>query len=180
MSISISARSKLCAATLVEFIISLSVGLVVATALVSFMMYTGFSFAGIMNYIELESQSGRTLDNMIADVREAKTLTDYASNRLVFTTTTTNTLAFDYDPAARTLTRTKDKVTTTLLTECDSLNFSIFQRTPYATNLYQLYPTTLAATNCKAVQVKWTCSRKILGARMNTETVQSTKIVLRN
>ena len=69
MSISISARSKLCAATLVEFIISLSVGLVVATALVSFMMYTGFSFAGIMNYIELESQSGRTLDNMIADVR---------------------------------------------------------------------------------------------------------------
>jgi hypothetical protein len=77
------------------------------------------------------------------------------------------------------LTRAKDGVTTDLLTQCDTLNFNIYQRNT-TNGTYDQYPTSVEASNCKVVQVSWTCSRTITGTKLNTETVQSTKIVIRN
>jgi hypothetical protein len=167
--------------TLAEFVVAMGIAVVLTVMLVSFMLYAGFSLAGLANYVDLESQSQRTLDRMVQDVRTGSVLTDYATNKVVFRDPGSNVFSYVYNPVSRSLTRTVNGTdVTTLLQECDGLSFSIFQRSPYATNLYDLYPTTLAATNCKAIQVRWTCSRTILGSRLNTETVQSTKIILRN
>ncbi len=165
---------------MVEFVVSMGIGLILMAGLVSFMMYTGFSLAGVVNYVDLESQSQQTLDRLVEDVRQGSKLTDYATNKVIFTDSSTNVISYIYDPTERLLTRMVNGEVKTLLQECDELNFSIFQRSPVSTNLYDLVPTTLVATNCKAIQVRWACSRKILGSRLNTETVQSTKIVLRN
>ena len=167
--------------TLAEFVVAMAIAVVLAVMLVSFMLYTGFSLAGLANYVDLESQSQRTLDRLVQDVRTGSKLTDYATNKIIFRDPGANVFSYVHDSANRTLTRTVNGTdVTVLLQECDDLNFSIFQRSPYLTNLYDLYPTTLAATNCKAIQVRWTCSRTILGSRLNTETVQSTKIIFRN
>ena len=63
------------------------------------------------------------------------------------------------------------------MTECDYLRFAIFQRNPIG-GTYDQYATA-SATNCKLVQLNWICSRTILGAKVNTESVQSAKIVIR-
>ena len=34
-------------------------------------------------------------------------------------------------------------------------------------------------TNCKLIAVSWVCSRTILGSKMNTESVQTAKIIIR-
>jgi len=180
MSIKLSTLSRKFAFTMVEFAVAMGVGMVLMVALVSFMMYTGLSLAGVANYVDLESQSQQTLDRMVEDVRQGSKLTDYATNKVVFVDSATNVISYIYDPSARVLTRKVNGEVRTLLQECDGLNFSIFQRSPVSTNIYDLVPTTLAATNCKALQVRWNCSRTILGSKRNTETVQSTKIVLRN
>ena len=83
-----------------------------------------------------------------------------------------------YDANSQTLTRIKTgEATTTNLIGCDSLSFSIFQRTP-SNNTFQPYPTTMV-TKTKLVELTWNCSRKVLGATANTEGMQSAKIVIR-
>ena len=167
------------AATLIEYVISIGVGSIALLAIVAFSIYTGRSFAGIMNYVELEGQSRTALDGMIKDIRQTGLLTGFTSNSLTFQDYDAKALTYAYDPEARTLTRTKDGASKTLLNECDSLDFSIFQRNT-TNGTYDQYPTTLQASNCKVVQVTWTCSRQITGTKLNTETVQTAKIVIRN
>jgi len=77
------------------------------------------------------------------------------------------------------VTRTIGTTNTVLLTQCDFLNFDISQRNP--SNNFTFYP--CPATNvsiAKLIDVSWRCSRQILGAKINTESVQTAKIVIRN
>ena len=67
-----------------------------------------------------------------------------------------------------------------LLTECTFLQFGTFQRntTPSLDNAF--VPVATSQPNlCKVVQLTWICSRKILGKSVNTESVQSAKVVIR-
>jgi hypothetical protein len=66
----------------------------------------------------------------------------------------------------------------TLISQCDQLQFAIFQRTPIS-NKTDLIPVN-QLTNCKVVSVTWSCSRKMFGLTKNTEQGQSAKIVIRN
>lgn len=164
--------------TLVELMVSIGVGSIIIGALISFSVYTARGFATSMNYVELESQSRAALDNMTREIRQTLALTDFSSNRLVFRNPDSSSLAYLYDPAARTLVRSNSSGITMLLTGCDSLGFSIFQRNTIS-NTFDQFPTTLQASNCKVVQLNWTCSRTLLGAKISTETVQSMKTVIR-
>lgn len=163
--------------TLVEFMVASGIGLLVLTALAAFTSYTGRSFVAMGNYVDLDRASRNALDYMTKDIRQTQRLSGYASNRIDFLDHDGGTLAYVYNAAARTLTRTKGSTNKVLLTECDALQFSIFQRNPVG-GTYDQYPTaTLADT--KLVQVTWTCSRTIFGAKVNTESVQTAKIVIR-
>ena len=105
-------------------------------------------------------------------------MTDFATNKLVFTDYDDVTLSFIYDPTNKTLLRIKGAQTDVLLTGCDSLTFSIYQRNPVAGS-YDQYPTASVAT-AKLVQVQWLCSRPLYyNALQNTESMQSAKIVIR-
>ena len=53
----------------------------------------------------------------------------------------------------------------------------MFQRNP-VNGKYDQYPTA-TASQCKLVQLRWVCSRDLIHARRNTESVQSAKIVIR-
>jgi len=75
------------------------------------------------------------------------------------------------------LDRTKNSKTTTLLTQCDYLNFGISQRNP--SNNFTFYPTT-NLNSVKLIDMNWRCSRKILQLKVNIESVQTAKIVIRN
>jgi hypothetical protein len=67
--------------------------------------------------------------------------------------------------------------TKTILTECDKRKFEMAQRnTRYGG--YDVVPITNAAL-CKVVNVSWLCSRKLLGIKENTESVQTARIVIR-
>lgn len=173
------------ALTLADMTIAIAVSAVILTALLSFTVYAAKSFAAMENYVDLEQKSQNALDIMTRDIRESQFLIDYGtktlSNGVVITNIVTfqdsdNTpLAFHYTNDV--LLRIKAANTTTLLTNVDFLTFQIFQRNPVA-GTYETYPTAIA-TNCKLVSVSWVCSRTILGARLNTESVQTAKIVIR-
>lgn len=164
--------------SLVEYMIAIAVGGLVILTIVSLMMYSSRSFAGLANYADLNMASLRALDRMTRDIRQAVRLTSYSPTQLVFSNGTSNqSLVFAYNPNDRTLIRKDGTRSEVLLTECDSLKFSIFQRTPMP-GTYDQYPAA-TADNCKVVMVNWVCSRKLLGSRFNTESVHTAKIVIR-
>jgi hypothetical protein len=165
--------------TLTEFLIVVGVGGIVLAALAQLTYFTGRSFAALMNYTELDKYSRNALDQMVYKIRQANELKEYSSNRLVFVYNATNTLTYEYSPSYKTLTETVEGRRKTLLKECDLLTFSIFQRNT-AAGTYDQFPATMTNNAVKLVQLSWTCSRTVLGARINTESVQSAKIVIRN
>jgi hypothetical protein len=116
---------------------------------------------------------------MVYKIRQADELKSYATNRLVFSYQRTNDLVYAYSPSTRQLTETLGGDTKVLLSGCDVLTFSIFQRNT-AAGTYNQFPATLTNNAVKLVQLNWTCSRTVLGAQINTESVQSAKIVIRN
>ena len=164
--------------TLFEIMFALGIGGLVMAGICSLYFYSYRSFAAQLNYVDLDQYSQRALDKMSQQIRQVQAMTDFATNKLVFTDFDGATLSFIYNPTNKTLIRTKGTATETLLTGCDSLIFSIYQRNPVGGS-YDQYPAATVAT-AKLVQVQWLCSRPLYyNSLQNTESMQSAKIVIR-
>jgi hypothetical protein len=131
------------------------------------------------NYNDLDRVSRNALDQLSHDIRQTRSLTAFTPTSLTFMDWDSNSLSFVYDPSAGTLTRSKLGVTTVLLKQCDFLSFDLSQRNP--SNDFTFYPVPADRPDlAKLIDVSWRCSRKILGSKLNTESVQTAKIVRRN
>jgi len=163
--------------TLAELMVTMGISSIVMAAIAALSLYTGRSFAHLSNYVDLDNLSRNALDIMTRDIRQVNFLDSFTSNRLVFQDSDLQELVFEYDPNAKTLVRIKGGERKVLLTECDLLIFRTWQRN-MVPGSFDLIPTTNAAT-CKAIDVTWVCSRKVLGARVNTESVQTARVIIR-
>lgn len=170
--------------SLSELAVAIAVSGVILTALMSFTVYAAKSFAAMENYVDLEQKSQFAIDTMTRNIRETKSLVSYGTRDLNGTTVT-NVLTFldsddqllTYNFTSNVLIQSKAGVNSVLLNNVDYLCFQIFQRNTLAST-YDQFPT--SSTNlCKLVSVSWICSRSIMGNRMNTECVQTAKIVIR-
>ena len=170
-------RSKKRGFTLSEVLISIAVGSIVLLVVAATGLYSARSFASIANYVDLDADSRNALDQLTKDVRQVNRLVSNTSTNLTFENADGSTLEYVYSPAAQTLTRINAGVSTTLLTECDSLSFSIFQRNPIG-GTYDQFPTASASTT-KLINVSWRCTRSLMGREYNSESVQTSKIVIR-
>jgi len=167
--------------TLVEFMVAAGIASLVLSVVALLSVFSGRSFAALGNYVALDSKSREALDVMIRDIRQAKALTYYATNMLTFTGFTNQQLAYAWDPAAGTLTRSINGVPDPqpLLSNCMQLSFGAYQRNP-SNAVYGFFVETNNLTQCKLIEVSWVCSRSILGRLINSESVQTAKIVIRN
>jgi len=167
--------------TLVEILVALAVSSIAFAALAAFSFYSGRSFAAIGNYVDLDNTSRKAVDLMTKEIRQTKGLSGFQTNALTFNDFDDKQLQYIWDSNRRELTRVKDGETppqSVLLRECDGFEFHIYQRTPQAgTNGF--YAATDAA-QCKLIEMKWRCSRLLLGQKANTETVQTAQVVIRN
>lgn len=165
--------------SLMELMITSGIGMLALSALASFSVFTARSFVAIGNYSDLDRTSRHSLDTMTRDIREAKALTEYTVNRLAITTSDDKALTYEYFPKTGRLIRQKGQEVAVMLQECDEFTFNIYQRTP--SNEFTFYPVQSNHVDlAKLVDVTWRCSRKILGDKINTESVQTAKIVMRN
>jgi hypothetical protein len=164
--------------TLVELMVAMSLGSVVLIAVMSLILYSARSYAALVNYVDLDNFSRSALDEMTREIRQADGLASVpSSNSMTFAfSDPARTVTYTYDPNSRRLLRIGDGDRRVLLEECDFLEFSYFRRNPVS-NTYVLYPGD--QSNCKAVQMRWVCSRTIMQQAVNTESVQSARVVIR-
>jgi type II secretory pathway pseudopilin PulG len=164
--------------TLVEIMVTTAVASIVLAAIMSLWLYSARSFVAMGNYADLDRASRNALDLMSREIRDTRSLSSFSTNHLQFLDYDGSTLTFRYSPGTRELIREKGNTNrTVLLEQCDFLAFHVSQRNP--SNNFTFYPTTVAS-QAKLIDVSWRCSREILGARVNTESVQTAKIVIRN
>jgi len=170
-------RATVRAFTLVEMMVATGLGVAVLAMVASLTVYTVRSFVAMGNYNDLERASSYALDTMSKEIRQTAFLESFTTNSIKFRMLNNAVLSYNYDPNAKTLTQTKGGNNQVLLEQCDFLNFNFYQRNP--SNDFGFYPAAAPAL-VKLIDVSWRCSRQILGQKINTESVQTSKIVIRN
>ncbi len=170
-------RRGTAAMTLVEMLVASGVGGLIFVAVANLTTYTTRTFASMMNYTEMDQKSRYTLDQMTSDIRSCDRLANYSSTNLDLVVGGLTNLNYNYDAAGRQMTRTKSGVVKVLLTECDTATFTAFGRGTLS-GTFDQFPAT-NATDAKLIKMDWTCSRQYLGSKVNTESVQSAKVVMR-
>jgi hypothetical protein len=169
--------------TLVEMMVAVVAGLLILGSVVQTSITLSRSMVAISNYFQLDASSRNTLDVMSRDIRDADSLTSFATNAITMTGTNYqgNSYSFTYNwdglSMWRTFTLTGTTTTTLMLSNCNYLCFSNYTRIPESN--FTFYA--VSGTNrTKLISVSWRCSRSILGAKLNTESVQTANIVIRN
>ena len=161
--------------TLIEMMVSMTIGSIVSLGVASLIFYSTRTFAAMANYVDLNSSDVNTLDRLTYDIRQAVSLTSFATNKIVLDSGTNGTLTLSFTNS--TLVRVLGTQTNTLLTGVDYGEFFMFQRTTIS-NSYNQY-VAANVSDAKLIEVKWTCSRQITGSKMNTENGQTARIVIR-
>jgi hypothetical protein len=172
--------------TLVEASVAIGLGTLILAVVASLSVYSARTFSAMGNYVDLDMHSRNALDVISREVRQATAVIDRATNSGVSYITLTNTdaltsfkISWILDAAILTVQKS-GQPSRAVLTGCDNWNVSLYNRAP---NLNSTNITFNAATNltdCKLVNMSWRCSRSILGTKINTESVQTAQIVLRN
>jgi hypothetical protein len=177
--------------TLPEVMISVALGSLIVGLAGSLWLFGSRSFVAMSNYTDLDAKSRNALDLMSREIRQATRVTGFQNTGntrwLQVTNANEGTVAtYTWNAGPRTLVCQKtgqpDQV---YLTECDRWDFSLFQRAPQKGGSYVFFPATNTAgafdlSICKLVNMTWKCSRTLLGSKLNTESVQTAQVVLRN
>lgn len=175
-----------------ELVVASGLGAIVLAAIASYGIFSTRSLTAIGNYVVQDMNSRNALDTMSRDIRQANGCTtntaQFTSSGLTLIMTDPNsgqnyTIAYSYSTGQGTLTRTLTITTnvqsTVLLTNCSSFAFSYFQRNP-TNGVWDAFPVdTNRPDECKVVQMAWTSGRTVLGRLINSESVQSAKVVIR-
>jgi Tfp pilus assembly protein PilW len=159
-------------------LIAIFIGSLVAIALGMLGIYATRSFAALANYMELDKNSRNTLDRMTQIIRESDGVLSWQNHEIVLSYHS-QPLSFAYSPDDKKLFMTDTNgVKSALLEGCNYLDFQIFQRTSMG-GVYDQYPVTADQAVAKIVQISWVCSKSLIGELINSESVQSAKIVIR-
>jgi Tfp pilus assembly protein PilW len=140
-------------------------------------LYSARSFVDLGNYMQMDGNARYALDVMSADIRQADGIATYSSNAISLKFGT-NLMAYTFDSGQRRLNRQYGSNTQTLLTDCDAVQYGVFQRNP-TNGVYDYFPDAASSTNSKLVEVTILCTRSILGRKANSTTLQSARVVIR-
>ncbi len=176
--------------TMVEMMVAFAIGVVLVGTVATVSIDTLLNYAAMGNYTVMDNQSRNALDVIGREVRDSSALLSFSTNTppyLKLTNATagvTVTIMF----TSNTLQLAKSgQATQILLTGCDSWNFSLYNHRPLITsNNISFYASTnyltgnLDPTVTKVINMVWSCSRTVLGSKLNTESVQTAQVILRN
>lgn len=167
--------------TLVEMMVAVGVFSITGLALMSVYVFAMKSFAAMGNYATLSQSNRQAMDQLTSEIRQAKQVTAYSTNSITIVNGDSLTVSYLFLPQTKQMVRTaSDGSYKVLLNDCNLINFNLYQRNPIGGS-YDIYP---AATGnwqqtVKVVQLSWKTSRTLFNAAVNSEDVQTARIVIR-
>lgn len=180
----VTSRRRVSGLSLTELLVATGMGLVVLMVLGVLGMHALRSFVAMGNYASLDARSRLALDKMSRDIRQATEVTIFEPDGPVRRLKLTNALAggsleYTWYAEHRVLYCDTDGEPAVYLTECDDWSIAMYRRNPQPGATNGFFPTADKRLG-KMVEMNWTCSRTLLGQKLQTESVQSARMVLRN
>lgn len=176
--------------TLTDLMVAVAIGGIVMAVVMSLSLYSTRSFVAMGNYVDLDQYSRNAVDQMVKEIRQASALVALQTNMpksLTFSNPAGYTISYTWysNENASSLVQVKNGQRTMLLAGCDKWEFKACKRVPIPNTTNEFYPATnlagvLDPSLCKLIDMSWKCSRTILGKKINTESVQTAQVVLRN
>ena len=176
--------------TLVEMMVALFIGSMVMAIVSALVVFALRSFAAMGHYQALDQASSLAADLMSKEVREATSVVSFQDSGttkwMVFANTNASpayTIRYEWTEADGLLTakRSDQEEAEILLRGCERWDFTFYQRTPLPGPSFGFTTNMANQAECKMVEMTWRCSRGLGGtALLNTETVQTAQIVIRN
>lgn len=165
--------------SLVELMVGIGLSGLLTTVIAAMTLYSGTNFARLVNYTDMDSAGVNAIDQISRDIRQANGLFAYSPSSITLRTDNTNqNLTYTYSNGSRVLTRKLGtNAATTVLSECDGMSFSMYQRTPIHGSFNQYEPGT--TNEAKVIFVTWNCSRAIHGKKSTTDNASTARIVMR-
>ncbi|MGH7969454.1 MAG: hypothetical protein ACREIC_12075, partial [Limisphaerales bacterium] len=111
------------------------------------------------------------------DIRGASSVERFEANEITLAVGN-NTVTYTYAEADHSLTRTFAGKSRKLLTGIDSFAFSLLHRAGPGAPLGTLVPASV--DSAKAVACRWSCSRRLAGARLDSGSFHMAPVVMRN
>lgn len=170
--------------TLVETMVGVVLFSIAAMAFASLFLFSVKSFASLANYALLDVQNREAMDQLSREIRQAKAVKSYTSNSTINSISIINganqNVTFTFNANRRSLERSVSGVSEMMLTNCDLLNFSLFQRNPSNGN-YGVFPAASGnwTQDVKVVQLTWRTARHVPAGPVNSENIQTARIVIR-
>jgi hypothetical protein len=173
--------------TLAEMAVAAGVFSISGLALATIFLFCIRSFAAMTNYAVLNRANRHAMDVVVREIRQAYNVVDYSSNATSRVLTLLNgdgkNVTYTFDANTKQFTRDDGTTTTTLLTNCNLLNFQLYVRPPES-NSFNNYPISTTTSNwqsdVKVVELSWKTSMAICPtALVNSEEVQTAKVVIR-
>lgn len=183
-----SSRARRTAAmTLLELLVAMGLGTLVLSVVLVLTVFAARTFIALGNYSNLDQQSRLGADNMTREMRQATAVVAWQQTANARSLTLTNAtqgyvVRYWWDSTSRNLMMRKSNegADQLVLSGCERWDFALWQRTPQP-NLTNVFYPALTPLQCKLVDMTWKCSRAVVSTTLlNTETVQTAQIVLRN
>src|ERR1043166_5467612 len=167
-------KSRQNAFTMIEMLVGVGIGSLILAGAGTFFLFGGRSFGSMANYADLNSRDRNGADVITPDLRCALQVVSATPNQIVLQAPPVggnNNITYQYDSAARTLTRADSVSSRVLLSGVNSCSFSLYQRANPTNNTYYSFPSATAGF-AKLVAFQWSASRKLVGSRTETESAQ--------
>jgi prepilin-type N-terminal cleavage/methylation domain-containing protein len=164
--------------TLVEVMICASIGSFVLLGVLTMFLFLGRSSVNLGNYSDMEAQSRKALELFAEDTRQASSVV-WASATSI--TLAVNSVPVTYEFVSGTFRRTKNSVTTNLVTGITSFTFLAYTINGTAiTNFADATARTVADHTTKQIQISLSAARNSRTVATSTNIVLSARYVLRN
>ena len=171
--------------TLVELLVTVGLGTLVVAVIATLTVFGARTFASLVNYTELDQKGRNSLDVMCMEIRQTTSVISMANTATMKSLTFTNAdlgqiIKFTWMSATETMVFEKTgQPARTNLTGCERWDFALYNKAPNVSATNVTFNATTDPANCKLIDMSWTCYRKIIGQKLNTESVQTAQIVLR-
>lgn len=170
--------------TLVEMMVALGVFSICTLAVVNFSGFGLRSFAALSNYAVLDQANRQAMDQLTAEIRQAKQVTNFSTNppTLSILNGSGLTVIYTFNPDTLQMVRdASDGSHQVLLSNCCLLHFDLRQRNP-SNAVWGIFPVASNQwqTTVKAINLSWKTSMNVCpNANVNSEAVQTAQIVVR-
>jgi type II secretory pathway component PulJ len=171
--------------TLVEMMVAVGIFSLSGLGLMGLYLFSVKSMASMYNYCLLDQYNRQAMDQLTREIRQATKVLNYTTNSVAIQAAnddgSTSTVTYSFNAGTQKMVRTSsDGTSKLLLNNCSLLSFQLFTRCP-SNGVFGSFPVAVNdwSNTVKVLQLTWKTSMSLPTGNVNSENVQTARIVIR-